>query len=141
MSENLQKFVQNARRKEKKKGPQLSAKERLALHNIRVEAKKAGAKLASNGEGGLSPLLVIKVFRRDEYTCKVHGDRGEGDCGGLTVHHKGGIVESDWLSSKGHRNLMNNLVIICSKAHDQMHEEAKAAGTDSSQVEPEGDKR
>ena len=47
--------------------------------------------------------------------------------------------ESRWLSKKGHKNDPNNLVTICEGCHDNVHERAKAAGTDSSQVTPEGD--
>lgn len=117
-----------------------SREERLALHRLRTEARLAGALLRENGKGGLSPSLVLAVMRRDEFTCKVHGDQGEGDCGGLTLHHKGGVVESEWLNQKGHKNEKNNLVVLCNKAHDEIHEKARDEGTDSSQVTPDGDK-
>lgn len=131
----------NKIQKKLKKGErrEYSPEERLALHRLRHEAKKAGAKLKGNGKGGLPPSLVLTVFRRDEFTCKVHGDHGEDENGGLTLHHKGGIVESDWLSKKGHKNDKNNLVTLCNRAHDEMHNAAREDGTDSSQVEPEGD--
>lgn len=60
--------------------------------------------------------------------------------GGLSVHHKGGIVSSKWLSKKGHANDPNNIVSICDDCHNKEHEKAKAEGIDSSQVTPEGDK-
>jgi hypothetical protein len=121
------------------KGPQLSAQERSALRKLRAEARQHGAELAGGGKGGLPPSLVLGVMRRDEFRCKVHGDRGEGNNGGLQVHHKGGIVESHWLSEKGHSNDPNNIVTLCTRAHDAIHNKARAEGVDSSQVEPEGD--
>lgn len=141
MSKILAKWMKHKQRGKRKFEKPLSAPERMALHKIRREAKLAGAILKSNGKGGLPPSLVLTVFRRDEFTCKVHGDKGEGEHGGLEVHHKGGIVESKWLSEKGHKNVPNNLVTVCAKAHDELHEKARAEGVDSSQVEPEGDKK
>ena len=140
MSKTLAQWIKHKDRQQRKFERPLSAPERLALHRMRREAKQAGAKLKGDGKGGLPPSLVLTVMRRDEYTCKIHGDRGEGDCGGLEVHHKGGIVESKWLSEKGHKNVPNNLVTLCAKAHDEIHNKARADGVDSSQVEPEGDK-
>jgi hypothetical protein len=116
-----------------------SLEERRALHKLRQEARAAGAKLKSGGVGGLSAGLVLHVMRRDGYRCHVHGDRGEGEYGGLELHHKGGIPESAWLSRKGHKNEPNNLVTLCAKAHNELHEKARARGVDSSQVTPEGD--
>lgn len=118
----------------------LSPGERQALRTLRMEARASGAVLANGGKGGLSPSLVLGVMRRDEYTCKVHGDKGEGNNGGLQVHHKGGIVESRWLSNKGHRNVRNNIVTLCSRAHDEIHTRAKREGVDSSQIQPSADK-
>ena len=117
----------------------LSREERLALHRLRLEARAAGSQLKSAGRGGLSPSLVRAVFRRDEYTCKVCGRKGSAANGGLTMHHKGGVIESAWLARKGHKNEPNNLVSICDDCHNKLHEEARAEGVDSSQVE--GDDR
>jgi hypothetical protein len=117
----------------------LSAEERLALRRLRSEAQNNGARLRTAGRGGLSPSLVLSVMRRDDYTCKVHGDHGEGDFGGLELHHKGGVVESEWLSKRGHKNVPNNLVTVCRKAHDEIHNRARAKGVDSSQVVAEAD--
>ena len=106
----------------------LPFQERKALSRIRLEAKALGAVLATGGRGGLPPSLVLGVFRRDEYTCKVHGDRGEGANGGLTVHHKGGLKHpaSAWLRKKDHVSTLNNLVILCARAHDDIHTEDEA---------------
>jgi hypothetical protein len=124
---------------EPKRRRELSVEERLALRRLRTEAHNHGARLRTKGRGGLAPSLVLAVMRRDDYTCKVHGDHGEGDFGGLELHHKGGVVESEWLSRKGHKNEPNNLVTLCRRAHDEIHARARAAGVDSSQVTPEAD--
>lgn len=141
MSETLAKHVKSKRdRRSEEIEENLSPQEAKALAKLRNEAEEAGAELASGGVGGLPPSLVLGVMRRDDYTCKVHGDRGEGDYGGLQVHHKGGIVESEWLSKKGHSNDPNNIVTLCSAAHNEIHEKAREEGVDSSQVDAEGDK-
>lgn len=140
MSRTLRQYVQRKQKAESKDEKSLSKEERLALHRLRSEARAASAHLKNRGRGGLSPSLVLKVFRRDEFTCKVHGDKGHAEYGGLELHHKGGVVESEWLSKKGHKNEPNNLVVICAKAHDEIHNRARAHGVDSSQIEPEGGK-
>ncbi len=139
MGELLRQWLAKKARAERKPRPPLSPEERLALRTMRAEARNHGAKLRHQGRGGLSPSLVLGVMRRDEYTCKVHGDHGEGEHGGLEVHHKGGVVESDWLSKKGHKNEKQNLVTLCHKAHDEIHGRARADGVDSSQVTAQRD--
>ncbi len=104
----------------------LTPQEIRALRSLRAEALAAGATLAGNGRGGLSPSLALGVMRRDGYRCKVHGDAGDGDNGGLLLHHKGGIAVSRWLQVKGHRNEVNNLVTLCARAHRDMHARADA---------------
>ena len=140
MGEAIKKFQKHAKKLQKDKGKPLSAEERRALHLIRKEAREKGTKLKSGGKGGLPPSFVLTVMRRDDFKCKVHGDRGEGEHGGIEVHHKGGIVESKWLSKKGHKLEVNNVVTICAKGHDEIHNKARKEGVDSSQVTPEGDK-
>lgn len=122
-------------------GPKpLSGPERRSLQLLRREAREVGSYLSSGGKGGLSPSLVRTVMRRDGYTCKVCGELGDRDGnGGIGVHHKGGVVASAWLSKKGHSNHPNNIVTICDRCHDRVHQRARADGVDSSQVEPEGD--
>jgi len=127
------------KQKQRSDAPPLSREERVALHKIRWEAKKAHATLTTAGRGGLSPSLVLHVMRRDEFRCKVCGSDGH-DKGGLQVHHKGGIVESKWLSNKGHKNSPNNIVTICASCHDRIHDKARKEEVDSSQKEPTGDK-
>jgi 5-methylcytosine-specific restriction endonuclease McrA len=141
MSEALKTWAKHADRTRERHEPVLSREERRSLQLIRQEARAAGSELKSNGKGGLSPSLVLGVMRRDEYTCKVCGQKGnKAENGGIEVHHKGGIVESKWLSEKGHKNVKNNLVTICVACHDRIHNKAREEGVDSSQVEPEGDK-
>lgn len=113
----------------------VSSAEVGALQKLRSEARSKGTVLANGGKGGLPSSLVLNVMRRDDYQCKMCGTRHN-----VSVHHKGGIVESRWLSRKGHSNVPNNLVSMCLKCHDIVHQKAKAAGTDSSQVTPEGDR-
>lgn len=139
MGKSLREWIQHKKRKEIADRKPLSKEERMAFVKIRREAAEAGAILANGGRGGLPPSFVLNVLRRDKYRCKIHGDRGEGEHGGLTLHHKGGIVESEWLSKKGHKTELNNLVTICSQGHDQIHTEARENGDDSTQVTPQGD--
>ena len=139
MSKQLEKYIVK-KRKSREDAPKWSHEERMSFVKLRREARQHGTVLAHAGRGGIPPSFVLAIMRRDDYRCKVHGDRGEGHYGGITLHHKGGIVESDWLSKKGHKLELNNLVTLCSKAHDRLHTRARAAGTDSSQVTPEGDK-
>lgn len=133
MSENAKIYAEAVRR-DLPREKTLNAEEKKALSNLRKEAKKKRATLASGGKGGLPPSLVLGVMRRDGYTCKL--------CGGikdLSMHHKGGIVESNWLSNKGHLNQPNNLVTICVSCHDRIHKKAKREGVDSTQVTPKAD--
>lgn len=107
-----------------RKFPELSPQERKALSRLRAEAAEKGAELSNNGRGGLAPSFVLGIMRRDDFQCKVHGDRGEGEHGGLQVHHKGGLDNptSLWLKAKGKRNDANNVVTLCAKAHREIHE-------------------
>lgn len=113
----------------------LEANEQRALALMREGAKKAGATLANGGKGGLPPSLVLHVMRRDKFTCKRCGAKTD-----LIVHHKGGIVRSEYLSDLGHRNVPQNIVVVCEDCEDAQHEQARRDGVDSSQVMPEGDK-
>jgi len=140
VTEALAKWMRHKRRAEQPLHKVLSVEERRSLQLLRREAALLGSKLSSGGKGGLSPSLVLGVLRRDKYTCKVCGELGSEDNGGVGLHHKGGVVESKWLSKKGHENTPNNLVTICTRCHDRVHNKAREEGTDSSQVQPEGDK-
>jgi len=116
------------------KQDELPAPEAKALERVREEAAAKGATLLTNGKGGLPPSLVLGEMRRDEYRCKRCGGRE-----GLSLHHKGGVVASRWLAKKGHSGDFNNVTTICGKCHDAIHQQARAAGVDSSQVKPERD--
>jgi hypothetical protein len=109
-----------------------SLEEKQALRRMKSEARARGAVLKGAGRGGLANSLVLSVLRRDGYQCKVHGDRGEGTFGGLRIHHKGGLDNpvSAWLKSKGKSNDLNNLVTVCSRGHDEVHERDRAVGSE-----------
>jgi 5-methylcytosine-specific restriction endonuclease McrA len=141
VSDKLAKWAEaeKAARGRPPRSEELRPGERKALWKLRAEAQEVGSHLASGGKGGLPPSLVLGVMRRDKYRCKTCGVLGTKD-NGLSVHHKGGIVESKWLSKKGHANDPNNIVSICERCHDRLHEKAREEGVDSSQVKPEGDK-
>lgn len=142
MSRALSEWVDRKGRAEKTKHerPPLSREERLALHRLRREARAAGSLLQNRGRGGLPPSLALAVMRRDEFTCKICGEKGNKDNGGIGLHHKGGIIDSDWLDNKGHKNDLNNLVTCCDRDHGKLHEKAREEGKDSTQVEPKGDR-
>lgn len=134
MGELAKRFVQT-RRKPEREEDDLSPNEQRALDKLRSEAEAKGATLATDGKGGLPPSLVLGVMRRDKFTCKKCGKKKD-----IAVHHKGGVVKSKWLDRKGHSNDPNNIVTICESCHDDIHEEAREEGVDSSQVTPTGDK-
>lgn len=119
----------------KKPQPKLSPTEAKALERLQAEAEVQGATLHSKGQGGLPPSMVLGIMRRDQWRCKRCG--GQED---LSIHHKGGVVSSAYISRMGHRNTPNALAVICNPCHDAIHDQARAEGIDSSQVTPEGDK-
>lgn len=125
-SRELQQWVRANRPREDAEDA-LTREERLALHRLRMEAKAAGTVLSSAGRGGLSPSLVLHVFRRDHYKCKVCGGNGVGK-GGVQIHHKGNLENpvSKWLEGKGRSNDPNNLVTICKACHDNVHDDDRA---------------
>lgn len=131
MSENLAKW-HNARKPNQAQEEELSEAEAKALKTIQSEAKKNGVTLTHDGKGGLPPSLVLGVFRRDGWECKIHGDRGEDDYGGLQVHHKAGAknLVSARLLKKGHSNDPTNLVTLCEKAHDAIHDKDRRVGVE-----------
>lgn len=129
------KTYMTARKADRAKQDELAPAEAKALERLRDEAAAKGATLATGGKGGLPPSFVLGIMRRDEYRCKRCG--GDKD---LSLHHKGGIVASKWLSKKGHHLDFNNVTTLCSGCHDAIHNAAREEGIDSSQVTPEGDK-
>lgn len=124
-----------ARKQPDPRDAKLSPEERAALYTLQQEAEDAGATLATGGRGGIAPSRVLNVMRRDGFRCKRCGREHA-----LSLHHKGGVVLSKWLSKKGHSMEPNNLVTICASCHDALHNKAREAGVDSTQVTPEGDK-
>ncbi len=137
MSEDVARYIKARKAADSKKKREVnnSPQERRALDLLRKEADKYGVELENDGEGGLPSSLVLKVMRRDKYKCKRHGGRDKP----ITVHHKGGIVESKWLDTKGHTNDPNNIVTLCVDCHDDIHNKARKEGDDASQVKPSGD--
>lgn len=132
MGSPLARYVKHVRAETRRDRPAprpLPPGEEHALEVMRREAKANGVHLASGGVGGLPPSFVLGIFRRDGWRCKVHGDRGEGECRGLTVHHKGGLVAplTAWLRAKGKSRDRNNLVTVCTKGHDEIHDRDRAA--------------
>jgi hypothetical protein len=113
----VQKFAQT-RKPDRPKEDGLEQPEKQALAKIQSEAKQKGVTLESGGKGGLPPSLVLGIFRRDEWKCKI--------CGGthnLSIHHKAGAknLVSKALLKKGHSNDPSNLVCICNQCHDKIH--------------------
>ena len=135
MGEHLAKLAKLNRKQDEKPKKKMNAEERRALEKIRKEAKLNGATLQSDGEGGLPSSFCLGLFRRDSWKCKACGGKKE-----LSLHHRGGIPESKWLSRQGHATTPANVSVICADCHNRLHSEARKAGTDSSQVTPEGDK-
>lgn len=105
-----------------------------AIDVLQKEAKKYGATLESDGHGGIDPKIALKVFRRFGYQCPRCGSRKN-----LTLHHKGGIVDSKKLDEMGHKTIQKNLATLCAECHDEIHEMARDKGIDSSQQTPKGD--
>lgn len=118
----------------KKPEESLSANEAKALERLQLEAEAHGATLHSKGHGGLPPSMVLGVMRRDQWRCKRCGQSSD-----LSVHHKGGVVSSRYISRLGHKNVPSALAVICHACHDAIHDKAREEGIDSSQVLAEGD--
>lgn len=135
MGNALAKYAKSNKRRDLPEHDALPPGEEKALAKLQREAKQNGATLATGGKGGLPPSLVLGVMRRDKYRCKTCGTKKN-----ISMHHKGGIVRSKWLSEMGHSNDPANLVTICPTCHDKEHEQARKDGVDSSQITPEGDK-
>jgi cytochrome c553 len=127
MGEALAKWALIQRRRDLAKQDGLPPEESKALAKMQDEAKQRGVTLASGGKGGLPPSLVLGIFRRDGWKCKVCGTNA-----GLSIHHKGGIEASKWLKKKDHSNDPNNLVTICGPCHDNIHEKAREEGIPNS---------
>jgi len=133
LSENLVKFAKHARR-QSKKDRQMGTpdQERKALSTLRVEARRNGATLKSNGEGGLSSVLVLQVFRKGHWKCDSKNcPTPKKD---LTVDHISGHpkeIAADSGARKrpdlrrgislGHVDKLEALHILCGSCHDKVH--------------------
>lgn len=93
-----------------------------ALVKLRAEAKAHGATLASGGEGGLPPQLVLQVIRRDGYKCPKCGGREN-----LSIHHKGRHLQfaAARLTKKSTLD-PSGVTTMCAKCHDAVHQEDRA---------------
>jgi 5-methylcytosine-specific restriction endonuclease McrA len=111
-----------------------SPRKMTTLEQTQAEAKRYGATLENDGHGGLDPKLAQKAFRKGGYKCARCGTRKN-----ISLHHKGGIIDSEKLDEMGHENNVENIAVLCPKCHDFIHEKARERGIDSSQVKPKGD--
>jgi hypothetical protein len=144
MSEKLAKWAEagkKARRSDLPKGDGLKPMERKALWKLRAEAKEAGSELTSGGKGGLPPSLVLGAMRRDKFTCKACGELGSmEENGGLGVHHRSEHLESPkakarsrLLGKEKRIDSLANIVSLCQRCHDHVHEEDRAEFGDAEQ--------
>ena len=116
----------------------LKPQEQKALKTMQREAKAAGSELTSGGKGGLPPSTVLGAMRRDEYKCKVCGELGDMEKnGGLGVHHKRFHLRDPKQRAKaaiiqaaGKRNEENQIVAICARCHDAVHEDDREENPD-----------
>ena len=102
---------------------------------IQREAQAAGATLKNNGKGGLDPNLVLKVFRRDKYTCQVPNcktpkkDSDIDHIGGHAAELEQDPEASAWLkeqAEKGKENTLDGLHVLCGRHHDLVHQRDRA---------------
>lgn len=127
----------------------LNAEERKALIKIREGARKAGSYLASGGEGGLPPSLVLGVMKKANWRCKVCGELGSKENGGLSIHHKNQHITAPKERMKGmlaieqgRKNDPSQIVAICATCHDKIHQKDRAefGGEDAGEAEKKGER-
>lgn len=129
--------LDKGRRTDLPKDDKLQPDEANALKKLQAEAKRQGNLLSSGGKGGLPPSLVWHVFRRDMedgvFRCKVCGEMGTEDNGGLGVHHKYQHITEPKARAKGmlandegRRNDPSQMIVICATCHDKVHERDRA---------------
>lgn len=113
----------------RKPQPKVPAGEARALERIEVEAIENKATLHSNGQGGLPSSVVLGILRRDGWHCHKCGGKDD-----LTLHHKADVLASPYLRRLhkiASRTDSRNLVTLCQKCHDDVHEAARAAGQEA----------
>jgi 5-methylcytosine-specific restriction endonuclease McrA len=127
------KAQEEIRKSDRPQEDELRPEEQKALDTIQREAKERHSFLTSGGKGGLPPSLVLGVLRRDKYTCKTCGEKGDQDNGGIGIHHKYQHLadskerKKGMLANKqGRRNDPSQMVTICKRCHDNVHEEDRA---------------
>ena len=148
--------LQNGRRTDLPRDDELPPDEANALKKLQREAERQGCLLSSGGKGGLPPSLVWHVFRRDakeapdggmRFVCKVCGEQGTEENGGLGVHHKFQHITDPTARAKGmlanqqgRRNDPSQMIVICAKDHDKVHQRDRAehGGKDADEM-AEGD--
>jgi hypothetical protein len=113
--------------------PKLPPQEQRALVKLRREAKKAGATLESNGEGGLRPSLVLGRMRLDKFRCQ--NKHCPDPKKNLTVDHISGhpkeiAADPEARGRKdlrrgiklGHVSKLDAIHTICAVCHDAVHD-------------------
>ena len=113
------------RQKPQKRQPE----EDKAYEVLRDEAEAHGATLHSGGQGGLPASVVLGIFRRDGWHCHKCGTKED-----LSIHHKADILASPYLRRLhkiAGKSDPRNLATICKRCHDQIHQQARADGTEA----------
>ncbi len=127
----------------------LGREERKALMKIKEGAKKAGSLLANGGEGGLPPSLVLGLMKKAGFRCKVCGELGTKENGGISLHHKFQHITAPKEKHKGmlaleqgRKNDPSQIVVLCIKDHDAIHEKDRAehGGEDAGEAEKNGER-
>lgn len=105
------------------------------VNKIRAEAKKNGATLANDGEGGLDSNLALRIFQKDGWTCqipkcKTAKEELDLDHIGGHPHELGQDPEADkWLkdqAKKGKQDTEDGLHVLCLRHHDMVHQRERA---------------
>lgn len=154
MSELTKKMMANAkpdargRRTDTPQEDKLAPDEANALKKLQGLAKQQGCLLTSGGKGGLPPSLVLHVFKRDadedgNFRCKVCGETGTDENGGLGVHHKYQHITAPkerrkgvLANKQGRRNDPSQMIVICARDHDKVHQRDRAeyGGKDADEI-------